>query len=292
MAYERIPVADAAQTTLAMAQFQQTGNEVLGYVAWAGAVVGVLALIIIGGRMIHANFTGDPWIAARGMAELPWVVLGVVLLIASGSLAGTLLQGSYHETENDLGTLFQGVAAEQDEIEREAAGCDGALRDPETRNVLCPGADGWDRLSHTVPLTGRDDERCTYDGKEDCYEYCFQDSMYAGGPTNHALSPCTPERELRDLMSESGWPWAAYHCPQLNRDMIEEIDACKGDNLADGTDDLPEKYRPGGRNPPPVEPWRWQYICEEFPAWAAANEGRGGIRINFCPGVGNTPDED
>ncbi|GAA1005457.1 hypothetical protein [Nocardiopsis tropica] len=276
MVYERILAADAARNPVAMAQFQQSGNEVLGYVAWAGAVVGVLALIIIGGRMIHANFTGDPWIAARGMAELPWVVLGVVLLVASGTLAGTLLQGSYHETEDDLGSLIQGVAAEQDETEREAAGCEGALRDPDTRDVLCPDEDGWDRLHDTVPLTGADDERCTRDGKADCYDYCFDPGFHDGN--TYTRSPCTPGRDGMDLLNGGDWIWAEYHCPNLPSSLWDQSDSCP-DNPVDHFDDVPREYAAAGRGEPAMHKY---YICTEFPEWANGNKREEQVGDDYC----------
>ncbi|MFD3684123.1 TrbC/VirB2 family protein [Nocardiopsis sp. NPDC058631] len=275
MAYELIP-ADAARTPLAMAQFQQSGNEVLGYVAWVGAVIGVLALIIIGGRMIHANFTGDPWIAARGMAELPWVVLGVVLLIASGSLAGMLLQGSHHETENDLGSLIAGVAAEQNEIEQDAAGCEGALRDPDSQEFLCPDDDGWERLSHTVPLTGPDDERCTYDGKEDCYEYCFVSGFHEGN--TYTRSPCTPGQDDMDLLNGDNWIWARYHCANLPSSLWNQSDSCP-DNPVDHFDDVPSEYARAGRGEPAMHKY---YICTEFPEWAEGNKREDQVGDDYC----------
>ena len=48
--------ASAGTTMLALDEFKERGNDVLGYVAGLGVLLGVLALIIIGGRMIHANF--------------------------------------------------------------------------------------------------------------------------------------------------------------------------------------------------------------------------------------------
>lgn len=104
--------ADAARRDL-----ERSGNEVLGYLIGLGALIGVLALVIIAGRMIHANFTGDPWIAARGMAELPWVVLGIVLLISGTAVAAALLQGSRNETQRELGQVFSCMIDEQNERE-------------------------------------------------------------------------------------------------------------------------------------------------------------------------------
>jgi hypothetical protein len=40
---------------------------------------------------VQANLTGDPWIAARGMGELPWVLLGVVLLLVAAPTVALLL---------------------------------------------------------------------------------------------------------------------------------------------------------------------------------------------------------
>ncbi|MEE2039491.1 hypothetical protein Q8791_19915 [Nocardiopsis sp. CT-R113] len=277
MAYEPIHVADAARTPLAMAQFQQSGNEVLGYVAWGGAVIGVLALIIIGGRMIHANFTGDPWIAARGMAELPWVVLGVVLLIASGSLAGMLLQGSYHETEDDLGSLIAGVAAEQNDVERESAGCEGALQDPDSREFVCPDDDGWERLSHSVPLTGPDDERCTRDGKADCYDYCFVSGFHDGN-TAYTRSPCTPSGDDFALLKGDNWIWADYHCPNLPSNLWNESGSCP-DNPVDHFDDVPREYARAGRGEPAMHKY---YICTEFPEWANGNKREDQVGNGYC----------
>jgi hypothetical protein len=67
------------------------GNTILGWVMGLGIVIAIIALLIIAGKMVQANFTGDPWIAARGMGELPWVLLGVVLLMVAAPLVALLL---------------------------------------------------------------------------------------------------------------------------------------------------------------------------------------------------------
>ncbi|MDE3723158.1 hypothetical protein PWG71_17335 [Nocardiopsis sp. N85] len=123
--------AEADPVMSAMQSFERSGNEVLGYLIGLGALLGVLALIIIAGRMIHANFTGDPWIAARGMAELPWVVLGVVLLIAGAAVAAALLQGSRHETQRDLGEIFSCMIDAQSAREHDAGSGDEDDEDDE-----------------------------------------------------------------------------------------------------------------------------------------------------------------
>ncbi|CAL9507511.1 hypothetical protein SUDANB121_03582 [Nocardiopsis dassonvillei] len=112
--------AQAEPAVFAMQSFERSGNEVLGYLVGLGALIGVLALVIIAGRMIHANFTGDPWIAARGMAELPWVVLGIVLLVAGAAVAAALLQGSRHQTQRDLGEVFACMVDAQSAREHDA----------------------------------------------------------------------------------------------------------------------------------------------------------------------------
>lgn len=261
--------------------FEQSGNEVLGYVAGAGVVVAVLALTIIGGRMIHANFTGDPWIAARGMAELPWVVLGVVLLVVSGSLTAALLQGSRHETNDSLGTMIQRLEADQNAEERAAADCAGALKDPRSGRFLCPDDDGWERLSHTVPLSGPKDARCTYDGAEDCYEYCFVEGFANDLGPDWGRSPCTPGQDDYDLLENSDWIWRAYHCPNLPSNMLNEVArACP--DAPDDTDDVPREYMQGGRGESAVKRY---YICTHFPEWAEANKDRDpddGLAANYC----------
>lgn len=266
--------ADAPQLALGLREFERTGNDILGYVAGVGAIVGVLALIVIGGRMIHANFTGDPWIAARGMAELPWVVLGVILLVVSGTLAGTLLQGSRHETGDSLGGLIQGLEASQEDIEREAADCEGALRDPESREFVCPDEDGWERLSHTVALTGPDDERCTRGGEADCYEYCFVTGFHEGN--DYTRSPCTP-RDV-DLLKSDDWIWADYHCANLPSTLWNESDACP-DNPVDHFDDVPREYARAGRGEPAMHKY---YICTEFPEWADGNKREDQVGDEYC----------
>ncbi|HLU95392.1 MAG TPA: hypothetical protein VKZ89_00975 [Thermobifida alba] len=74
--------------------WQDCGNTVLGWVMGLGTVIAVLALLIIAGKMVQANFTGDPWIAARGMGELPWVLLGIILLVVAAPIVSVLLGGS------------------------------------------------------------------------------------------------------------------------------------------------------------------------------------------------------
>ncbi|MUL42921.1 hypothetical protein FZ103_17390 [Streptomonospora sp. PA3] len=74
-------------------QWVPCGNTILGWVMGLGAAIAVIALLIIAGKMVQANFTGDPWIAARGMGELPWVLLGIVLLMVAAPIIALLLQG-------------------------------------------------------------------------------------------------------------------------------------------------------------------------------------------------------
>jgi hypothetical protein len=259
MVLEGLAAGPGPAMVVAQQQFESSGNEVLGYVAGFGVVIAVLALTIIGGRMIHANFTGDPWIAARGMAELPWVVLGVVLLVASGSLAGVLLQGSRHETDEDLGAIFASVAAEQGEVEQEAAGCAGALKDPDSGRFVCPDDDGWDELANTLPLTGPKDARCTRDGAENCFEYCFV-SAYASG---HLVSAKCNAQPMDD-MEEDSWIWADYHCPNLGESWWNRIDACPD---APTDDEVPDHLM---ADDPHLYLYR-VYNCEHYRQWVTTN---------------------
>ncbi|MEU0488546.1 hypothetical protein ABZ249_04910 [Nocardiopsis sp. NPDC006139] len=270
--------ATGIDSAAALVQFERAGNELLGYVVGLGAVVGVLALIIIGGRMIHANFTGDPWIAARGMAELPWVILGIILLIAAGSLAAVLLQGSRHDTEEDLGNLVERVVQEQAAREQESS-CEGGLRDPDTSTYVCPDSDRWTELSHTLPLTGADDVRCTYDGAADCYEYCFV-TGFADVHNNFEHSPCTPRGDDRDLMGRSDWVWATYHCANLPSSLLNETaKSCK--DAIDDFDEVPRKYQlAAGRGEGAVKRY---YICTQYPAWVEANREVGDFPQDYCP---------
>jgi hypothetical protein len=268
-----------------MQGFQNSGNELLGYVAGLGVVLGIIALVIVGGRMIHANFTGDPWIAARGMADLPYVVLAIVLIVASGTLAGNLLQGSYHETEDNLGSLIEGVAQEQGQAEQEAADCeDGIALQTEDRNYICPDDDGYEELDHATALSGPDDERCTSGGKENCWEYCFVPSFSVGG-SGYKASPCTPD-DL-DLLEPANWSYAPYHCPNLPASMWDRAKACK-DHPLENAGEVPSSY------PPDLPEAKMQkyYACEVYPEWVEGNQdkewsknshGVPTVPRNFCP---------
>ncbi|MDA8368678.1 MAG: hypothetical protein M0026_02270 [Nocardiopsaceae bacterium] len=248
-----------------MDEFKERGNDVLGYVAGLGVLLGVLALIIIGGRMIHANFTGDPWIAARGMAELPWVVLGVALLVAAGSLAGTLLQGSVHATEEELGTIIKDTVDKQNASEREhiddtrGPACLVRPSDKPGENgdpYVCPDDDDWEELAAIIPLEGPEDRRCTEteDGKKDCYEYCY---ITPGSPIQH--SPCTTEN-----LRENSWVWADYHCPNLI-EMVDELTGCPD---APSEDSISDEVK-GAHMPNYLQ---MAYVCEHFPDWVTSTQ--------------------
>ncbi|MFF8766964.1 hypothetical protein ACF07Q_20805 [Nocardiopsis dassonvillei] len=268
----------AAQASLALQSFETSGNNLLGYVAGLGVVLGVLALIIIGGRMIHANFTGDPWIAARGMAELPYVVLAVVLIAGSGSLTAMLFEGSLHHPEEDVSTSIQALVEDQAANEREAADCAGALQS-ENGTYLCPDDDGWEELSHTVPLSGDKDPRCTYDGAKDCYEYCFVTGFGDNAGNNFAHSPCTPESGQYEIMEARDWIWAEYHCPNLPSQWWDQSEACE-DNPVDDYDDVPREYQGAGRGEPAMQKY---YACTEYRNWVMGNQREEKVGGNFCP---------
>lgn len=96
------------------------GRNVLGYLMAVGAVVAVLAIIIIAGRMIHANFTGDPWIAARGVADLPYVLIALCLMVAAPVLVAGILSGAPHNL-HDGGHPTDPIVEQQTPLwEREA----------------------------------------------------------------------------------------------------------------------------------------------------------------------------
>ncbi|WP_019609294.1 TrbC/VirB2 family protein [Nocardiopsis sp. CNS-639] len=256
----------AAQASLALQSFETSGNNLLGYVAGLGVVLGVLALIIIGGRMIHANFTGDPWIAARGMAELPYVVLAVVLIAGSGGLTAMLFEGSLHHPEEDVSTSIQALVEEQAANEREAADCEAALQS-ENGTYLCPDDDGWEQLANTVPLSGDKDPRCTRDGAEDCYEYCYTNGsrIWTGQEeTGFWGSPCS-DSDYIEQMESASWIWSEYHCANLNEELWNRLDACPD---APDRDDIPDDLLRGSREKTTI--YRY-YICENFPEWVAAN---------------------
>ncbi|MFC7331231.1 hypothetical protein [Marinactinospora rubrisoli] len=67
------------------------GQTILSWIIGVGVVIAIIGVLIVAGKMIQANFTGDPWIAARGMGELPWIALGIVLLLVAGPAIGILL---------------------------------------------------------------------------------------------------------------------------------------------------------------------------------------------------------
>ncbi|MFI6575553.1 TrbC/VirB2 family protein [Nocardiopsis sp. NPDC050513] len=263
--------------TLAMPSFETSGNDLLGYVAGIGVVLGVLALIIVGGRMIHANFTGDPWIAARGMADLPYIVLALVLIVASGSLTAMLFQGSYHDPEEDVSASIQELVQRQTREERESTECGQRALRTDNGNYICPDDDGYEELNHTVPLSGPDDPRCTFDGAEDCYDYCFVRTF--GAFSNPPSGPCTPDDE--DLMEASNWSFAPYHCPNLNSAWWgDRGKACK-DNPLDDPGDIPEEYL-DGRFLPHENEQRY-YACTQYPQWVRSNQDKREVYINFCP---------
>ncbi|QBI56342.1 hypothetical protein [Streptomonospora litoralis] len=196
----RLPPAAMA---LAAEEFEERGNQLLGYASALGVLVGVLALIIIGGRMIHSNFTGDPWLAARGMAELPWVLLGIVLLVASGGLISTLLQGSVHETEQSVAEIIEDAEEQQEEEEFNALG-DGCLEIPQEHRLsddggeqyVCPDEDDrWSRYFDVLPVTGPEDPRCTQGEEADCYRFC------------------AAEEENCQWVEGEPWVWRDYFCP-------------------------------------------------------------------------------
>ncbi|RKS06188.1 hypothetical protein DFP74_1812 [Nocardiopsis sp. Huas11] len=285
--WEQVELASGAELALAAGrqEFNNSGNEILGYVAGLGVVLGILALVVVGGRMIHANFTGDPWIAARGMADLPYVVLAIVLIVASGTLVGSLLQGSTHETEENLGSLIEGVAQDQDEEEREAADCeDGVALETEDDNYICPDKDGYEELDHATALSGPDDPRCTDDGSANCWEYCYEGSFgyFSNG---FKASPCTPD-DL-DLMEPANWSYAPYHCPNLPASWWERSNACR-DHPLENAGELPDEY---GTD---LDTARMQkyYACVLYGDWVLGNQNKewakdslGQFRIpdHFCP---------
>jgi hypothetical protein len=269
----------ATHTSLAMPSFETSGNNLLGYVAGLGVVLGVLALIIIGGRMIHANFTGDPWIAARGMADLPYVILAVVLILGSGSLTAMLFEGSTHNPEENVSTSIQRLVQEQASQERDAAGCEGALRS-ENGSMVCPDDDEWERLSHTVPLEGDKDPRCTRGDASDCYEYCFNSAWKDDLSSRYAHSPCTPDSDDIDTMKGDDWIWARYHCANLPSSMLNETAASCPD-APDDYRDVPRDYLDGGSAAGEATVKRY-YVCTEFPEWLEANKDRAGVPGDYC----------
>ncbi|MBV2366082.1 TrbC/VirB2 family protein [Streptomonospora nanhaiensis] len=236
---------------LGRAEFIGRGNELLGYVAGLGVLVGVIALVIIGGRMIHANFTGDPWIAARGMADLPYVVLGVILLIGSGTLAANLLQGSIHQTNQDISEVIDQAGEGQREIEQETRpGCLPRPEDDEAEDpFVCPEDDDWDDLSKTIPVQGNNDPRCKKDDeKVSCYEYCY---VNPGSPIQH--SPCLNQ----DFRSDE-WIWGNYACPVLDPEPRSEAPNCPDGPMPD---DAPDGITW-------TTEWAYrQYACQHFRNW-------------------------
>ncbi|ADH70904.1 MULTISPECIES: TrbC/VirB2 family protein [Nocardiopsis] len=266
----------AAQAPLALQSFETSGNNLLGYVAGLGVILGVLALIIIGGRMIHANFTGDPWIAARGMAELPYVVLAVVLIAGSGSLTAMLFEGSLHHPEEDVSTSIRALVEEQAANEREAADCAGALQSG-NGSYLCPDDDGWEELAHTVPIGSDTDPRCTRDGAEDCYEYCF-DPSFGEFANAFRASPCTPDNDHFDLMESADWSFARYHCPNLPASWWDRSEACE-DNPVENAGGVPDHYP---ADLPEAKMQRY-YACTEYPGWVRGNQREEKVGENFCP---------
>ncbi|MFC3998115.1 hypothetical protein ACFOVU_19455 [Nocardiopsis sediminis] len=82
------------------------GNTLLGWIMGLGVVIAIIAILIIAGKMIQANFTGDPWIAARGMGELPWVTLGIVLLLVAAPLVALLFSGAEVEEEQSVWQVY------------------------------------------------------------------------------------------------------------------------------------------------------------------------------------------
>ncbi|MFW5418681.1 hypothetical protein J0910_18880 [Nocardiopsis sp. CNT-189] len=253
-------------------EFIGRSEEVLGYVMGLGVLVGVLALLIIGGRMIHANFTGDPWIAARGMSELPWVLLGMVLLAGSGVLAASLLQGSVHATEEPLTEVLADGSDYQREQEEDSISED-CLQDPETSAQVCPGDEGWDSVAETVPLTGANDPRCLQDGSADCYEYCYIGSELYGRPLTD--SPCYSEGDA----SDPDWIWAEYSCPNVWNDVIADgVSACEP---------MPgeEALRIVGNEQMGLLRY---YTCEYYPGWVdyhVTQEAWNGIEYTSGPGT-------
>lgn len=157
-------------------EFQSGGNEILGYLMGIGVVVGVIALIIIAGRMIHANFTGDPWIAARGMSDLPYVMLGGVLLVAAGTIVSALLAGSLHERGETMADITEELDDEQQQHEADEEGrteeehCIDVprdMRDQIGRGArLCPGDDEWDEHAGDVLEENCEDDDCDYPDPE------------------------------------------------------------------------------------------------------------------------------
>ncbi|WP_262391499.1 TrbC/VirB2 family protein [Nocardiopsis sp. CNR-923] len=254
----------SAHASLALPSLETSGNDLLGYVAGVGVILGVLALIIVGGRMIHANFTGDPWIAARGMADLPYVVLAVVLIIGSGSLTAMLFQGSLHNPSEDVSTSIQELVQSQAQEERESTGCGQRALRTDNGNYICPDDDGYEQLNHTVALSGPNDPRCTYDGAEDCYDFCYEPSFgeFANG---FKASPCTPDN--LDLMEPANWPWEKYHCPNLPESWWERSAACK-DHPLDDAGEIPDYY------PTELPHTRMQryYACTQYPNWVQGNQ--------------------
>ncbi|GAA1781362.1 hypothetical protein [Streptomonospora arabica] len=111
------------------------GNTILGWVMGLGAAIAVIALLIIAGKMVQANFTGDPWIAARGMGELPWVLLGVVLLIVAAPIVAVLLQAG-GGGGGDGGTRWVEYTREQDPGEPpDGGGGDNSDSDDQPRTI-------------------------------------------------------------------------------------------------------------------------------------------------------------
>ncbi|GAB3480482.1 hypothetical protein [Nocardiopsis coralliicola] len=254
-----------------MADFVSRANDVLGYVMGLGVLVGVLALLIIGGRMIHANFTGDPWIAARGMSDLPWVLLGLVLLAGSGIMAGTLLQGSVHSTDTSLPDLLaEGV--EYQEKQEEASIPDGCLQDPETDLAVCPDDDAWDDVVETAAVTGPRDPRCVSDDYANCFEYCFVPPMGTGAASN-----CAAENTF-----EEGWIWADYACPSFFEWSLGDAAEVVPPDCPDPPkeEDIPAEIQANSDAPVLV------YACQEFPGWVSAYAAEtGGDEDRLCEGT-------
>ncbi|QVQ53447.1 hypothetical protein J4H86_06730 [Spiractinospora alimapuensis] len=92
---------------VAQSQLENAGSAVIGIIVGFGIVLAVLSIIVIALKMASANFQRHTRWASRGVEEIPWVLLGVCLLLLTVPIVTVLLSGATQSGVTEWNSLVE-----------------------------------------------------------------------------------------------------------------------------------------------------------------------------------------
>lgn len=92
---------------VAQSQLEDAGSSVIGIIIGFGIVLGILSIIVIALKMASANFQRHTRWASRGVEELPWVLLGICLLLLTVPIVTVLLSGATQSGVTEWNSLVE-----------------------------------------------------------------------------------------------------------------------------------------------------------------------------------------